>query len=488
MPGEIKRWVMRRSAGFGCALLLGSSLAAHTAAAGTQGGVDVSVRESTIYTTTDPHNGAGPLWGYNASNIARTADAVWVTGLSTVPGLPPLNNTQCKLYKHTDAGWSLVFTLPGLTREPCPIGVARGNRLVISTNATLNPPGTPGGGPAQPGIWEYDVDHPEEPPVLSEPRWRQGAQPRSFTEHSYRSMAIDGARGELFLLQNIGDSHAEWTFRDGRGQWSSQGRIDWPIVQVGDRERPLRVAYVVALVSNRAVHLMGVSDVFEPNPEWRRFKSELTGSKWDYVFRRLYYTWTPDVTQAPFRPWVELANHESTAGWIVPGDLWLAPDGTIHAVWSATLIDERLRDRYFPDQRQRREIGYATLREGRIMKRRRLIGAQEGQPLPYPSSPRLQPTPDGRLFLAFAARGQGPSARSGSSNYVAEIVDGMLRSVVRMPLETPINPYVVATPRLGNAPSYTLDMEGQAEQRGEALTLRHVRVQLRLSDQGRATQ
>ena len=114
-------------------------------------GFDVEVTESTVYTTLPANNGAGPLWDFNATNIARIGDTVWVSGLNTVAGLPPLNNTECNLWKKTaDAPWEQVLTLPGLTREPCPMGVLQGQRLIISTNATLNPPGKPGGGPAQP--------------------------------------------------------------------------------------------------------------------------------------------------------------------------------------------------------------------------------------------------------------------------------------------------------------------------------------------------
>ena len=49
---------------------------------------------------------------------------------------------------------------------------------------------------------------------------------------------------------------------------------------------------------NRAVHFVGVSDVLEPNPAWRKFKRELTGQQWDYDFRRLFYTWTPDELES----------------------------------------------------------------------------------------------------------------------------------------------------------------------------------------------
>lgn len=480
MSHEVLRRAVRHATDMGPILVLAMGTTCFGASALSGGALDVQVQESSVYVTTDAHNGADPLWNYHDSNIARTGETVWVSGLHTVPGLPPLNNTECKLWEQTATGWRLAYTLPGLTREPCAIGVLHGTRLVVSTNATLNPRGQAGGGPVQPALWEYDTARPNEPPVISLPRWRSEAQLEKFTEHSYRSLAVDGKRGEIFMLRNVGQSHAEWTFRNSQGQWSSQGRLDWPLMTMSvGRDQPRRIAYVVALVSNRAVHLMGVSDVVEPNQEWRALKYELTGREWDYVFRRLYYTWTPDITSVPFRPWLELENYESTAGWIVPGDLWLAEDGVIHAVWAATALDERLRDRYFPGQLQRREIGYATILDGRITKRRRLMEAREGRSQPSPITPRFFPTPDGRLFLLFSSLGQGPVATRRVANYLAEIRGAMLGPAVRVPLNNPLSQYVIATPRLGNSQSFMMDMLGR-NSGSEQITLWHANIQLKL--------
>lgn len=414
--------------------------------------------ESIVYTTTQPRNGAGPLWDFNASNISRLGETVWVSGLSTVPGLPPLNNTECNLWRRSGTGWDLVHTLPGLTREPCPMGVLHGRRLVVSTNPTLNARGKAGGGPARPGLWEFGPARPGEPPTVSQPEWSVGAGP--FTEHSYRSMAVDGQRGEVFLMQNVGSSHADWAFRDGADVWSAQGRLDWPSASVDGRSEPQRVAYVVALVANRAVHLLGVSDVVEPNSEWREYKRKLTGKDWDYVFRNLYYTWTPDITTMLFRPWVTVASREATAGRIVPGDLWLAPDGSLHAVWEEAALDDRLRQQFFPAEAQVKGIGYAVIQKGEVERRGLLMPAVGGQPGPVAHGPRLHSTPDGRLFLFGYRDGQDGSKKPVSENFLVEIGAGGAFGLFRLPLLKPVNQYVVASTRLGNAPSQTLDVLG----------------------------
>ena len=49
--------------------------------------------------------------------------------------------------------------------------------------------------------------------------------------------------GELILFQNIGYTHAEWTFRDRTGKWSAQGHLKWPWGAEYDKHEPIRVCY-----------------------------------------------------------------------------------------------------------------------------------------------------------------------------------------------------------------------------------------------------
>lgn len=122
----------------------------------------------------------------------------------------------------------------------------------------------------------------------------------------------------------------------------------------------------VALKGRRA--FCGVSDIVEPNKEWKTFKHELTGREWDYAFRRLFYTWSPDMTKGQFQDWVEIANRDQTAGWITPaiyGSPLMAP--RISFGWKKAL-DERL-SALLPDAKQRYELNYAgfTRRQGGII-------------------------------------------------------------------------------------------------------------------------
>ncbi|MHC4353972.1 MAG: hypothetical protein ACYS0H_14785, partial [Planctomycetota bacterium] len=198
------------------------------------------------------------------------------------------------------------------------------------------------------------------------PVW--SGQPK-FTEHSYRSFAADGPNHELILFQNVGYTHAEWAFLDRNGRWSAQGRLKWPWGAEYEKPQPIRVCYPNVAIKNREVHFCGVSDIIEPNPQWRAFKKEITGRNWDYDFRRLFYTWSPDITTDKFKPWVEIASREKTCGWIMPCDLWPAPDGDVHILWTERALDERLREKFFPAEKQSHSLKYAVVRDGKIVLR-----------------------------------------------------------------------------------------------------------------------
>jgi hypothetical protein len=434
--------------------------------------------EEDIYSYTAAHNGAGPHWDHGSTNLVRIGEQVFVSGLDTLPDVPPLNNTQCRLWRRDANGWQ-PFALPdsGQTREPCPLAAfpAR-QQLFLSANPTLNPPGTAGRGPAKPTILRFAADDAAMAPTMSLPLWREGMS-AFFTEHSYRSLAADGERGELILFQNVGHDRAEWTFRDGSGAWPAQGQLNWPRDRDYEPARPIRVCYPNVLLDGRSIHFVGVSDIVEPNDAWRGFKRELTGKDWDYVFRRLFFTWTPDIAGQEFSDWLEIANREKTAGRITFGDLWRAPDGLVHVVWEETALDTRLRARFFPNKEQRWELNHAVLRAGEIVSRHTLAAVDEGNPAPIPHLPRFHVTPAGRLFVFFYVEGTNQAGKAISENRLMEINrDGSVGSINRVALATPLNMYMTASGRTGSTPSRYLDLLGTPI--GNPNTLRYARVRI----------
>ena len=306
------------------------------------------------------------------------------------------------------------------------------------------------------------------------PNWEGNPQ---FTEHSYRSFSADASNQDLLIFQNIGYTHAEWALREKTGKWVASGKLPWPEGKDYPKPEPVRVCYPNVAIKNRAVYFCGVSDIIEPYPEWRAFKKTLTGQEWDYDFRRLFYTWTSDITSEKFHDWVEISSRDKTCGWIAPGDLWIAPDGGARLVWTERAIDERLRTKFFPDARQNHSLNYAVVINGRVTVRRQLLSVDEGQPGTIASSPRFQVTPDHRLFVVYYASGKDSAGKNLSENQVMEILpSGEPKSPIRIPFNKPFTLYFTATPRGGSAPSITLDMLG--EQEGKPQTISYARVKL----------
>ncbi len=429
--------------------------------------------ETEVYAYRSADNGAGPLWCAGSTCLVRLGDRVFASGLETLANVKPLNNCRWLLFALAGNAWEQVHADPaGRTREPSPLAGFPDGRLFLSANPTL----VPGqyNGPARPEILEFQSSQIRSAPMHIAPEWHGG---QKFTEHSYRSFAADGARHELILIQNIDYTHAEWTFRDLTGAWAAKGELPWPWGAEYAKPEPIRVCYPNVALQNRAVHFCGVSDIIEPKPEWRAFKKELTGREWDYDFRRLFYTWTPDIVGEGFKPWVEIASREATCGWIMPGDLWLGPDGRVHLVWSERALDERLRKRFFPEAKQSQAVNYAVVRDGAVVLRRTLAIAEEGGSREIPTSPRFQPTPDGRLFVVFYVSGSGADGQAVSENRVLEIhANGEVGKAVTLPLQQPFSQFFTATVRAGSAPSETLDLLGQPA--GGGTVIRYARVRL----------
>jgi hypothetical protein len=429
--------------------------------------------EENIYGYEPANNGADPMWCNGSTCLVCIGDDLFASGLETIPEAKPLNNCCWMLFKREQYGWRKVCFDPlGRTREPSPLVGFPDGRLFLSANPTLNTDPNAYSGPARPELFQFSARDPCRPARALNPVW--SGQPR-FTEHSYRSFAADGPLCELILFQNVGYTHAEWTFLDHTGKWSAQGQLKWPWGADYSKPQPIRVCYPNVMLREREVHFCGVSDIVEPNEQWRAFKKQLTGEEWDYDFRRLFYTWSPDITSTPFKPWVEISSREKTCGWISPGDLWVDPNGRVHILWTERAIDERLRERFFPGEKQSHSLNYAVVQEGEVILRRVLLVAEEGKANERPGCSRFHITPDNRLFVFFYVSGSNTSGRSISENRLLEILPGgRISESVRVPLKHPFVDFMTSTVRAGSLPSKTPNLLGVRQ--GSATTISFARV------------
>lgn len=453
------------------ALGLGLGLVAAPKATALEAVVEV---EEEVYRYQPADNGAGPMWCSGSTCLVRLGAEVYASGLETIPGVKPLNNCRWVLWhRGATGGWQRVYEdAEGRTREPSPIVGFPEGKVFVSANPTLVPPEKGGGGPARPEILAFDFADPTSMPRPQRlvPVW-DGQPP--FSEHSYRTFVADAGRKEFILFQNIDYTHAEWTFRDQEGRWSAKGRLKWPWGAEYAKPQPIRVCYPNVALRERAVHFAGVSDILDPNPAWRAYKKEITGKEWDYDFRRLFYTWTPDVTREGFREWVEIASRESTCGWISPCDLWLAPEGLVYVMWTERALDERLRAKFFPEAKQSQALRLATVKEGKVLARHTLLESREDQPGPVVSGARFHPLPDGRLVVIYYAAGP-----EGSGNRVMELgPGGRPGPVIPVPTSKPFSSFFTATPRAGSAGGWVVDLLGPPS--GVANRIGYARVRLK---------
>ncbi len=423
--------------------------------------------EEEVYRCANANNGSGPSWCFGSSCIARIGEDVFASGMEVIPDAKPLNNTRWLIFKRNADGWKLAQKdETGRTREPSPIGVLPdAGAVLLSVNPTLTPKDQYSG-PARPEILRFStkaltLPSPGVPgegssPQILLPVW--DGQPK-FTEHSYRSFAVDGAKREMILMQNIGYTHSEWSFCDSTGKWSARGKPPWPFGAEYAKPEPIRVCYPTVQLRNRAVYFCGVSDIVEPNPAWREYKLKLTKQNWDYDFRRLFFTYCPDITTGKFAPWIEVASREKTAGWIYPCDLYADDKGLVHILWTERALDTRLRKDFFPNEKQSEALNYAVIEGGKVIFQKPILIGGEGQGSEIPGRGRFHIMPDNRLLVFFYVSGRNAAGQGIAENRLIEIrPDRTFTAPVRVPLQRAVSTFFTTTPRAGSVPSNTLDI------------------------------
>ncbi|MCO5235979.1 MAG: hypothetical protein M9933_06885 [Chitinophagaceae bacterium] len=434
------------------------------------------VAEQDIYNYVAANNGAGPMWANGMTCVVRLGDQVLASGLETLSEVRGLSKCRWLLFKRYGSGWKLEAKDPvNLNREPCPLFVGNDQNVLLSVN------------PKQadtcveyclthPEILSFNAEHPQLPYGRLVPEWKKNP---GFMDHSYRAMAVDRMHKELILFQNYEYAHAEWSFMDRTGRWSVSDSLQWPTEVYNGKEVPLRLCYSNAAIRDRKVYFFSTADVVEPDEEWRAYKKQLTGATWDYVFRRLYFSWTGDITKEKFQPWIELANYDKTAGNIRNQDLWLDKEGKVHLLWIENAIDERLRNRFFPEEKQKRSLVYAVLKDGKKEIQTELMVYREGdKDRVFPSgNARFQSLPDGRLFVMYYVSGTKASGEKISENRLMEVFgNGTHSAPETLAFKKPFTSFQTANERAGCAPDNRLDIIGMQEGKDNVISYGQVMI------------
>jgi len=413
------------------------------------------VAEEEVYTLVSPGNGSGPMWSFGCTSIVRDGGRVIVSQMETGEGVPLLCNTRWKLLERDNGAWKVFAEAQGYRqREPCPIGITADRGLFLSVNDSLHPAGAHYLD-CEPHLLHFSLDDLTAAPVKVSPKW--DIEKPYFTDHSYRGYGVDGPGNRLLLLNIDANTSIEhWALMDTSGKTLANGGISFPI----------RSCYPQVAVKGNGGHVMAIEDIVEPVEEWRKFKFDQTKQKWDYVFRILYYTASPDLTSTPFSTPLEIANVDATAGHITNHDLWIAPDGSAYILYSEREVaSAMMRDKFFPDKTLHNSLKLAIVKGGVIVARHALV---QGSDTLDGGHARFHEAADGQLYaVAHIAGGD-------TGNYLMPIYPRPEpESKVKIPLSAPFGSFFLAGVRGGTAPSNTIDIFGHAKS-GEVLSYAQV--------------
>lgn len=408
------------------------------------------------------NNGAGPLWCYGSTVIARQDKDVYLSTIETGADVPLLCNTRWQLWHRSSDGWKLEQSEKAYRqREPCPIAVFQQGPVFLSVNPSTEPPGVQYG-PCKPLVLEFDRSNLSRTFETHNPAWADGTY---FTDHSYRGFAADGSNGELLLLNiNAKTSEQFVSYRESSGRWHQKGTIKFPI----------RSCYPQVALCDGSAHVMAIGDIVEPIEQWRKLKFEKLNRKWDYVFRRLFYTYTGNIKTTGFAEPVEIDTAEDTCGHIRNLDMYIDEAGAAHLLYTKQPHQYAfIRDKYFPGQAMTINLEYVVIKDGRIISKKTLAQTTLDSNGFEPSFARFHITGDGSLLVIPAGTKIDKGKRT-FGNYIGKIPAGYGKpEFERIELKHPFGNFFTNTTRGGSKPSSFIDLFGIAD---DGPNLRYARI------------
>ncbi len=439
------------------------------AAASDKKNVHCTVQAEEVVTRYAPaDNGAGPLWCYGSTVIARQGGDVYLSIVETGEGVPPLCNTRWQLWHRSPDGWRIEQSEKQYRqREPCPIGLFQDGPIFLSVNPSTEPAGTKYG-PCSPQVLEFNRENLSSEPKVHAPAWADGTY---FTDHSYRGFAADGVRGELLLLNIHAKTSDQFvSYRDRQGQWHARGKITFPI----------RACYPQVALRGGSAHVVAIGDIVEPVEQWRKLKFEKTKREWDYVFRRLFYTYSDDISRTDFCTPIEIDTVENTGGHIQNLDLYIDGTGAAHLLYLKRPHQyDFIRDKYFSGQAMTAQLEYAVVAKGSVVSRKTLARTPAGPGGFEPSFGRFHISRAGDLYVIAAGAGIEAGQRR-FANHIARVPagEGELK-FESIELKHPFHTFFTNTPRGGSAPSDVVDLFGTAD---DNPNLRYARIRIEPSE------
>jgi len=439
------------------------------------------VCEEEITSYEPAENGTNPFWCRGSPTLIREGESVFASLPETGEDIRPFCNTRWTLWQRTEGkGWACRQKGTEYNeREPFPMIRMGDGRMRMSVSPASEPEGENKRGQktwrCQPRILEFSASEPQAKPNSILPEWGGS---RRFTEHSYRSMAADPARRETLVVNVEGDVFV-WCLADGGGKTISQGEIRFP----------KRACYQQWTLRNRAAYVLAVGDIQEPNRQWRAYKKEVTGEDWDYDFRDLYFSWTPAIGEKPFSPPLTVATRDETAGHIRNCDLRVDETGMAHVLYRVQNIWHGfMRDRYWPGKPLDIALEYCQIEKGQVVLRQNLLHSQEKAPFqtqsfswdgPSPIHAMFHVTPDGAVLAFYSVNVKKEDGSEAVENYVRRVHPEMEPAAKKLSMKHPLSMFFTASPRMGNEPSWTMDLLGETPEKPNTLCYAQIRIDKR---------
>ncbi len=423
-------------------------------------GVEVKVnREETIVSEIPLFgNGSSPGWNNGSPMIVRKGDDVWFSLSRPVAGVPPYANTIWQIYKRQKQGWTVILETDGPSeREPCPLALLNSYTLAVFVNPKTSFLRFRVENEAilwnsHPHLLAFPLGMDDPETFALEPRFSGNPVLR---EHTYRGLAVDPRTSEVLIMVVDPDSELYHpSYLDGEGQWHAMEAFTFPI----------RGLYPNLYVRGGEAHIAAVSDIKEPVQAWRDAKYRVFQRHWDYAFRHIYYSWTPDARKRGFETSLLIDSIEDRPGSARNLDLIVDVDGTAHLLYVKNRFQyEFLRDEFFPDEPMAVEIGYAQVKQGRLIYLR-TIGKGLSDSDPKDLAPgeygnlnwgRLHRLEDGSIVVIYSGED-----RDGAGMWITRLNKvGVAGEATKIPMEHPMGSrFFTNTERGGSAPSNTIDL------------------------------
>ena len=444
----------------------------------------VLVAEETIDTVGNPRNGASPLWCFGSHIFVRDRETLYLSLLRPDDGVPPYCNTHWELWRRDNQGWTELHKGgEALEREPCPIGLLGEDELVLSIQPRYAVKPFDRGNEdhtwlCQPGLLGIDpleTDDDDRVYYNFQPVFPVGS---NFNQHSYRGLGVDRTNREILLLiLEQTDEHYQPTWLSRDGVWRPLPLLKFPI----------RACYPQVALNDRSAHVLAIGDIVEPVEAWRQMKFEELNKEWDYVFRRLFYAWSPDLESDGFQPPVEIDSVDATAGRILNLDLHIDADDRPHVLYLKMPYQRAfMRDRWFSGETMTVSLEYVVLEKGQVVLRKTLRrGLAEGklsesQDLMRLHYGRLHPLPDGSLGVVYSGSWGDGDGGTESGLFLSRLSDsGDLEETIRLSAERPLTgAFFTNTPRGGSDVGNHLDLVG-AFFDGESYEMRYLGFEIK---------